>query len=196
MRRLADRYVLEAGGAYGGPTDLRGHGRIRDPARRDERGREPSGSGRAGRSTLVEAATLAGREGETFRATVLDADERAARIQLEHPPVLARLSGAGYTPGDEVQVACWNRPIPRRASWVEFKPADPDQRTAERDRVKAVPPTGRERTRRRDPRRNCSVTLGRAVHEAQRPDLARAVVPEHVLADEGGDRSRDRPARR
>ncbi len=42
----------------------------------------------------VEAAMLRGREGETFAAVVLDADEKSGTIQLVEPPVRARCDGA------------------------------------------------------------------------------------------------------
>ncbi len=42
----------------------------------------------------VEAAMLQGREGETFAAVVLDADEKSGTIQLVEPPVRAGCDGA------------------------------------------------------------------------------------------------------
>ncbi|MBV8908881.1 MAG: RNB domain-containing ribonuclease, partial [Sphingomonas sp.] len=53
---------------------------------------------------LAEAVMLDGREGTAFNAVVTDIDERGARIQLCDPAVIARVDGAGLSPGDDITV--------------------------------------------------------------------------------------------
>jgi hypothetical protein len=43
---------------------------------------------------VVEAAVLAGREGEAFEATVLSAGDSYGTVQLADPPIVARCDGA------------------------------------------------------------------------------------------------------
>ncbi len=51
---------------------------------------------------LAEAVVLEGREGESFAATILESDERMARVQLETEPVVARVADLQGAPGDRV----------------------------------------------------------------------------------------------
>ena len=53
---------------------------------------------------LAEAATLSGREGESFAAVVTDVDEYGVRIQLRDAPVAARVTAHGVAPGDPLTV--------------------------------------------------------------------------------------------
>ena len=53
---------------------------------------------------LAEAAILAGREGEVFRAVVTDLGEQGARIQLCDLPIVARTTAHGVMPGEEIGV--------------------------------------------------------------------------------------------
>ena len=54
---------------------------------------------------LAEAIVMAGREGESFAATVTDVDAKGARIQIAEPAVVARLNDAkGLEPGDTLRV--------------------------------------------------------------------------------------------
>lgn len=111
LRRLADRYVLEAAVCLDRGTELPGwvsesFERLPDAMRRaDER------AAKVDRAVvdLVEAATLRGHEGEVFSATVTDTDERGARIQLDTPAVVARLDTdqagpGGFEPGERLRV--------------------------------------------------------------------------------------------
>jgi exoribonuclease R len=52
---------------------------------------------------MTEAWLLTDRVGDTFSAVVIDADDRAATVVLDDPPVRARCSGAGLHPGERVQ---------------------------------------------------------------------------------------------
>ena len=106
LRRLADRYVIgEALAIAEGravPADLQ-DAFERLPA---VMGRADSRQGQIDRAVvdLAEAVMLAGREGETFAAVVLDADPHGSRIQLRDLPVVARLEETALVPGDAVTV--------------------------------------------------------------------------------------------
>jgi VacB/RNase II family 3'-5' exoribonuclease len=123
LRRLADRYVIEAafqianGGAIS--AELR-ETFDRLPA---VMAHAESRSAQIGRAVLdlAEAVMLQGSEGTRFRAIVTDVDERGARIQLSKPAVVARIDGKGALPGDEVI--------------VELESADPLQRQVKFCRV-------------------------------------------------------------
>ena len=52
----------------------------------------------------TEAWLLAGRIGQTFQATVLDADEKAATVAIDEPAVRARCSGADLPVGQQLGV--------------------------------------------------------------------------------------------
>lgn len=120
LRRLADRYVLEAACAV--------HAGIAVPAwvtdaftqLPDAMQRADARASKVDRAVvdLVEAATLAGHEGEVFDAVIIDIDERGARIQLTEPAVVARLEHTTAEPGDVVKVRLVTAdPVARR---VEF----------------------------------------------------------------------------
>ncbi len=104
MRRLCDRYVLDAvlalsRGKSPPPADLFERlGKVMDSASAREGAME--------RATLdlAETVLLSGREGELFPAMVTQLDDRGARIQLHDWPVLARVNGEGLTSGDAVRV--------------------------------------------------------------------------------------------
>lgn len=104
MRRLCDRYVLDAAlalsrGKAPPPADLFVRlGKVMDSASARE--------GAIERATLdlAETVLLSGREGELFPALVTQMDDRGARIQLCDWPVLARVSGDGLASGDAVRV--------------------------------------------------------------------------------------------
>lgn len=51
---------------------------------------------------MTEAWLLESRVGQTFAATVIDADEHAATVMLDDPPVRARCSGAGLQAGSRI----------------------------------------------------------------------------------------------
>jgi exoribonuclease R len=70
---------------------------------------------------LAEAVMLESRIGEIFPAIVTDADERGARLQLRHLPVVARVPAGHVRPGDTIR--------------VRLKAADPAQRALTFERV-------------------------------------------------------------
>jgi exoribonuclease R len=106
MRRLADRYVLEAALAVANgqavpetcTAAFAKLPKVMDTA--DSR----EGAVERAVVDLAEAALLAGREGEAFAATVTDRDERGARIQLHDLPILARVDAHRVAGGQEVRV--------------------------------------------------------------------------------------------
>ena len=100
LRRLCDRYVLEL--LADGPDDALRASLARLPeamATADAR------AGRLERELIdaTEAATLAHRVGERFTAVVLASDDRGAQIQIERPPIIARLD-APAVPGAQLDV--------------------------------------------------------------------------------------------
>ena len=106
LRRLADRYVVEAALAVA-------NGRAVPAAVAAAFERLPAVMARAdavaGRVTraaidLAEAAVLASRVGEVFAATVTEADAHGSRIQLADWPVAARLSGRDLPAGEALRV--------------------------------------------------------------------------------------------
>ncbi len=106
MRRLADRYVLEAAlavanGAPVSATCEDAFARLPDAmSRADAR----ENAIEAAVIDLAEAAMLDGHQGEIFAATVVERDERGARIQLNDWPVLARVDAHSVGVGAELRV--------------------------------------------------------------------------------------------
>ena len=106
LRRLADRYVVRAALAVANGQPV--------PAAVSEAfERLPKAMARAGARDsqieraaidLAEAAILAGREGEVFRAVITDLGEQGARIQLCDLPIVARTKAHGVMPGAEIGV--------------------------------------------------------------------------------------------
>lgn len=104
MRRLGDRYVLDAVLALvaGTPPPAPELFERLAPAVNSADGRE-SAIERAVLD-LAEAVMLAGREGEIFRAMVTERDAKGARLQLCDLPVLARVDTRSIAAGDAIQV--------------------------------------------------------------------------------------------
>jgi exoribonuclease R len=63
---------------------------------------------------VAEAVLLSERVGEVFAATIIDTDDRGARIQLNTVPVVARLAGAGRKPGETIDVELSEVDVDRR----------------------------------------------------------------------------------
>ena len=106
LRRLADRYVVEASLAIARGEDIAPDVVAAftelpaTMAKAESRARGVD----AAVLDLAEAALLAGREGEVFDAVVLDEDRRGTVIQLVAPAVLARVQAHRVDPGDEIRV--------------------------------------------------------------------------------------------
>ncbi len=106
LRRLADRYVLQAvlAVANGEPVPPQVEAAFeRVPA---VMAQAEARSGQVERAVidLAETALLAGREGEHFDALVTDLGENGARIQLCDVPVVARVDAHRVVPGDRIRV--------------------------------------------------------------------------------------------
>jgi exoribonuclease R len=106
LRRLADRYVLQAmlAVANGKPVP-------ENVAATFERlplamARAEARDGQIDRAAidLAEVALLANHEGSMFRAVVTDIGESGARIQLSDLPIVARVTAHGVIPGEAVRV--------------------------------------------------------------------------------------------
>lgn len=106
LRRLADRYVLQAvlAIAQGRPVPA-------EVAAAFERlptamAKAESRDGQIERAVidLAEVALLANHEGEQFRAVVTDVGDSGARIQLTDLPIVARTAAHGVIPGETIRV--------------------------------------------------------------------------------------------
>jgi VacB/RNase II family 3'-5' exoribonuclease len=123
LRRLQDRYVLEATLAVVAGRDVPGD--VADAFERlpaaMERAERRAAQADAAALDLAEAVALSGCVGEVFRAVVTDEDQRGVRVQLDDPPVVARVDARRVDPGDEVR--------------VRLVRADPDTRSVVFERV-------------------------------------------------------------
>jgi exoribonuclease R len=106
LRRLADRYVVEAALAVANGDAVPEHVAAsfselpRVMARSDELGNRVDNAV----DNLAEAVLLAGRTGDLFDAVIVDEDRRGPVMQIADPAVLARVNAARITPGDEIRV--------------------------------------------------------------------------------------------
>lgn len=106
LRRLADRYVIEAMLAVANgrevPEEVQSAFNELPQAMRHG----DTLANRVDRAAidLAEAIVLTGRTGDVFDAVVTDIDDRGARIQIREPAVVARTVARRVGPGDEIQV--------------------------------------------------------------------------------------------
>ena len=123
LRRLADRFVVEAALAVAGgqpvPDDVQAAFVELPDAMAAAEGRAADVERAV--IDLAEAVVLAGREGEVFDAVVVDEDRRGAVVQLAEPAVMARVTARRVDPGSEVG--------------VRLVTADPTARRVEFERV-------------------------------------------------------------
>lgn len=106
LRRLADRYVVEAvlALANGQPVAAPVVAAFSKLPKAMQRAEARAGQVERAVVDLAEVAILAGRAGELFDAVVTDLGEQGARIQLCDIPVVARTVARDVTPGDRVRV--------------------------------------------------------------------------------------------
>jgi VacB/RNase II family 3'-5' exoribonuclease len=106
LRRLADRYVVEAALAVGNGRAVPDDVQAAFAELPEVMSRADAVGNRLERSVfdLAEAVVMRGREGTTFEAMVTDIDERGARIQLCDVAVVARIDVTRVEPGDGVRV--------------------------------------------------------------------------------------------
>ncbi len=102
LRRLADRYVVDAGLAVGCGEPIPEHVRTAFGELPRVMARAEGLAHRAENAViaLAEAVMLAGREQEVFDAVVVDEDHRGTVIQLVEPAVLAHVTAHHVAPGD------------------------------------------------------------------------------------------------
>jgi len=106
LRRLADRYVVEAAVAVANAaavpdTVTAAFQRLPDVMNRAD---ARAGQVDAAVLELAEAVVLAGCVGETFDGTVTDIDQRGARIQIADPAVITRIPVNGLAIGEMVKL--------------------------------------------------------------------------------------------
>ena len=123
LRRLGDRYVIEAALAVGGDRDVPDDIAAAFEALPETMDRANARAAQVDRAALdlAEAVVLEGHEGETFGAVVTDEDDRGARIQVSEPAIVARVAAHRIDPGDPVR--------------VKLVAVDPDTRSVEFERV-------------------------------------------------------------
>lgn len=117
LRRLADRYVVEAALAIANGKPVPEASANAFETLGAVMGRSGARSAQVERAVvdLAEAAILAGREGELFDAVVTDLGENGARIQLCALPVVARTTAHSVRPGTRIRVRLTQADPARRA---------------------------------------------------------------------------------
>jgi exoribonuclease R len=123
LRRLADRYVLQAVLAVANGRPVPEAVAAAFPRLPAVMAKAASHEGQVERAVidLAETVMLSGRDGEVFHAVVTDIDERGARIQLCDLPIVGRVNASHVTPGQELS--------------VKVREADPQRPPATFDRV-------------------------------------------------------------
>ncbi len=121
LRRLADRYVVQTALALANGREVPAPVQAALAKLPTTMDRAETIASRVDRAIidLAEAVTLQGREGEVFKALVIDDDEQASRIQLCDIAVVAKVSARGVRPGDEVRVKL--SAVDLKARTVEFE---------------------------------------------------------------------------
>jgi exoribonuclease R len=121
LRRLADRYVIEAALAVANGEPVADHIEAaftelpKAMAREEGRGNRVENAV----NNLAEAVLLDGREGELFDGVIVDEDRNGPLMQIAEPAILANVRAARVTPGDEIRVRLVEAdPVARR---VEFQ---------------------------------------------------------------------------
>ena len=106
LRRLADRYVVRAALAIANAQPVPAEVSAAFARLGPVMGKADARANQIDRAVidLAEAATLSGREGESFAAMVTDVDEIGVRIQLCDVPVVARVTAHSVTPGEKLTV--------------------------------------------------------------------------------------------
>jgi exoribonuclease R len=123
LRRLADRYVIEAALAVANGRPVADEVEQAFEALPQAMRQGDTRANRVDRAAidLAEAVVLQGREGDVFEAVVTDEDKRGVRIQIGDPAIVARVVARRVDPGDDIQ--------------VKLVKADPDTRKIEFERV-------------------------------------------------------------
>lgn len=116
LRRLADRYVIRAALAVANGEPVPEPVSAAFEALPKVMGKADARAGQIERAVIdvAEAVLLSERVGEVFAATIIDTDDRGARIQLNTVPVVARLAGADRKPGETIDVELSEVDVDRR----------------------------------------------------------------------------------
>ncbi len=106
LRRLADRYVIEATLAIANGREVPDEIDAAFAELPEAMRRGSSLANRVDRaaSDLAEAILLQDRVGEIFDAVVTDEDDRGARLQICEPAVVSRTRARRVAPGDDIRV--------------------------------------------------------------------------------------------
>ena len=106
LRRLADRYVIEATLAISNGRDVPDEVEAAFAELPGAMQRGSTVANRVDRAAidLAEAILLQGRVGEVFDAVVTDEDDRGARLQISDPAVVSRVVARNVDPGDDLRV--------------------------------------------------------------------------------------------
>lgn len=106
LRRLADRYVIDAAVAVANGMPVPEHVEAAFTELPKVMARSEAKANRADNAVieLAEAVLLSGREEELFDAVVVDEDHRGTLIQLVDPAVLAHVHAHRVEPGEAVRV--------------------------------------------------------------------------------------------
>jgi exoribonuclease R len=106
LRRLADRYVIEATLAIinGRPVPDEVTAAFGELPAAMAKAEQRANSVDRAVIDLAEAVLLSERVGDLFDAVVVDEDQRGVVVQLVDPAVMARVSANGVEPGDAVRV--------------------------------------------------------------------------------------------
>ena len=120
MRRLADRYVIEAALAVANGRPVPDQVAVAFGELPAVMAETETRADRVDSAVLdlAEAVMLSGREGEVFDAVVVDEDRRGVVIQVVDPAVLARVEAHRVDPGDDVRVRLTAVDVPSRH--IEF----------------------------------------------------------------------------
>lgn len=106
LRRLADRYVIEAAYAVANGQPVPDHvtQAFAGLPNAMESGEALANQVERAAVDLAEAVLLDGRQGDVFDAVIIDEDERGAQVQIADPAIIARVKARGIDPGDAVKV--------------------------------------------------------------------------------------------
>ena len=106
LRRLADRYVVEAALAVANGRAVSEAATVAFEKLPGVMAKADMLAAQIDRAVidLAEAVMLHGREGEVFEALVTDVDERGVRIQLCAEPIVTRVEAHHVAPGDRMRV--------------------------------------------------------------------------------------------
>ena len=117
LRRLADRYVVEAtlAIANGRPVPETVSAAFETLPKVMAKAEALGGQIDRAVIDLAEAVMLSRDVGQSFDAVVTDADDRGARIQMCDAPVVARVAASGVAPGDAVRVTLTGVDVEKRS---------------------------------------------------------------------------------